>query len=133
MAVSESIPRLFSSEASNLVPNDTNGTWDVFMKDLQTGVTTRINLAIGGVEASVGATSPTISGDGRYVAFRSGATDLTIPPGPSGAAQIYVRDLATGQTVLASIDPAGRPANSDSKDPSGKISPSMATASPAAK
>ncbi len=66
----------FTSRASNLVPGDTNGDYDVFVRDRQTDQTTRVSVDSAGNEASPGSESPAISADGRYVAFESEASNL---------------------------------------------------------
>ncbi len=65
----------FASRASNLVSEDTNGYLDVFVHDRKTGETTRVSVDMEGNETNDDSSSPSISADGRYVAFRS-STDL---------------------------------------------------------
>src|SRR5689334_3378885 len=65
----------FYSEAGNLVPGDTNGLADVFLRDRQLGVTTRVSVDSTGAQVGGGG-DPSISADGRFVAFDSGATNL---------------------------------------------------------
>ncbi len=95
----------FSSYAWDLVPGDTNNSWDVFVKDLQTGETTRASVGSSG-DQWAGSDSPAISGDGRHVAFRSdlGANN-------TGAFDIYVHDLGTGKTDLVSVNMSGDQGN----------------------
>ena len=59
---------VFTSDASNLVPNDTNGAADVFWRDNQTGVTERVSVRNAGTQAALGGDSGLVSADGRYVA-----------------------------------------------------------------
>src|SRR5262249_39941569 len=63
----------FASKASNLVPDDTNGAWDVFVHDLTTRQTTRVSVSNGGIQrdANSGFYGVDISADGRYVVFAS--------------------------------------------------------------
>ncbi|MDO9086499.1 MAG: hypothetical protein Q7U53_09860 [Anaerolineaceae bacterium] len=107
----------FSSLASNLVPDDTNNFSDVFVHDLQTNTTTRVSVNSAGEQADSGSGPASISGDGRYVAFRSGATNLV-----SGEeilyGQIFVHDRQTGQTVIVSKSSSGLVGNLPSSDPS---------------
>lgn len=95
----------FVSAANNLVPGDTNGIPDVFVRDLQTESTILVSAgAIGRpVSASFPASAseaPAITPDGRYVAFYSTATNLV--PGATNVSDIYVRDLVSGITIWAS-------------------------------
>jgi Tol biopolymer transport system component len=66
----------FFSFATNLVPGDTNGTYDVFVKDRQTGAIERVDVAADGSQGDSAGQNPTLSADGRYVAFHSAATNL---------------------------------------------------------
>jgi hypothetical protein len=68
----------FLSEATNLVPDDTNGILDTFVHDRQTGVTERVSVDSAGAQANniSAAYAPAISADGRFVAFASGVTNL---------------------------------------------------------
>ena len=86
----------FVSADINLVPNDTNGIVDVFVFDRQTCGVERVSVDSNENQATVaGSSHPSISGDGRFVAFRSLGFGLL-----NGA--IYVRDRLLGTTVLAS-------------------------------
>ena len=67
---------VFSSSATNLVAGDTNGMDDVFLRDLQTGITRRISLNTNGTQGDGQSTVPSISADGRYITFYSSATNL---------------------------------------------------------
>ena len=84
----------FVSVASNLVLGDTNGFPDVFVKDLQTGAITRVSTAADGTEANYFSNSPSISADGRYVAFGSWAPNLG--RGAYFSDDVFVKDLQTG-------------------------------------
>ena len=92
----------FMSEASNLVENDTNQVWDVFVHDRQSRQTERVSISSSGEQAPRGywSSHPSISGDGRYVAFRSGAGNLV--PGDRGGWDVFIRDRIEYKTVLAS-------------------------------
>jgi Tol biopolymer transport system component len=100
----------FHSADSNLVPGDTNRTFDIFVHDRKTGKTTRISVSSAGGQAngeSVGA--PSFSADGRYVAFNSLATNLV--PGDTkdnDILDVFVRDLRAGTTTIASLGSAGQ-------------------------
>jgi len=96
----------FQSDATDLVPNDTNMVRDVFARDRTNATTTRVSVASNGAEANRGGIMPAISGDGRYVAFSSQATNLD-PSATSGFFEVYVRDLTTGNTSRVSRTPTG--------------------------
>jgi Tol biopolymer transport system component len=96
----------FTSDASNLVANDTNGAADVFVKDLTTGVTTRASLADAGLQADSGSELARFSPDGRWLVFYSGAGNLVF--GDANVAwDVYVRDMQTQQVRRVSVDVAG--------------------------
>ncbi|MBW6474901.1 MAG: hypothetical protein K0B14_17375 [Anaerolineaceae bacterium] len=107
----------FASFASNLVPDDTNNSSDVFVHDLQTNTITRVSVNSAGEQADYGSDSASISGDGRYVAFRSGATNLVAGEEILNG-QIYVHDRQTELTVLVSKSSDGLAGNQLSSDPS---------------
>lgn len=87
---------VFRSQAENLVPLDTNGTADVYRKDLQTGALVRVsNVPLSPVAASGTSHNPSVSDDGRYVAFASEADDL-IAADTNGQFDVFVRDMVTG-------------------------------------
>ncbi|MDF1863067.1 MAG: hypothetical protein P1U87_22815 [Verrucomicrobiales bacterium] len=103
---------VFVSPADDLVVGDMNSQSDIFLRDRQTGTTTRINLGPANAESDGESSSPVISDDGTTVAFRSFATTL-ISPAASGNAHIFVRDLGTGTTSLVSKSTAGAEADFD--------------------
>jgi Tol biopolymer transport system component len=101
----------FMSTATNLVPGDTNGAADIFVRDLWTGAVVRVSTDPGGNQADSGSDTPALSADGRYVAFASYADNL-VPGEPedvNGAADIFVKDLQTGAVVRANTDANGNP------------------------
>src|SRR5262249_11126175 len=91
---------VFTSLAKNLVPGDTNGYANVLMKDLQTGIITVVSAGASGI-GNNGSIAGSFSGNGRYVLFRSLATNL-LPGINSGVRQLFVKDLQTGGLTLAS-------------------------------
>ncbi len=93
---------VFASGASNLVPGDTNGQLDVFLRDLQAGTTIRISRGIGGVEANGSSFGPSISSDGRFVAFTSNASNLVVGD-LNNSEDVFVHDLVNGTTVLVNV------------------------------
>jgi Tol biopolymer transport system component len=93
----------FTSQATNLVAGDTNASDDVFVNDRHTGVTERVSVGAGGVQGNGHSTEPSLSADGRYVAFKTVATNL-IPSGTSiFYPRILVRDLLNGTNELVSL------------------------------
>lgn len=91
----------YASEADNLVPDDTNGFRDVFVRDLANGTNLLVSADPNGVSGNGVSTEPVMSGDGRYVAFTSSATNL-VAGDLNKVTDVFVRDLQTGTTVLAS-------------------------------
>jgi Tol biopolymer transport system component len=106
----------FDSSASNLVPGDSNGVLDVFVRDRQTGITQRVSVGLGGAQGNSYSGDPALSADGRFVAFESGATNL-VPGDTNGVQDVFVRDLQTGTTERVSVGPGGGPDNESSGDP----------------
>ena len=106
---------VFDSSASNLVQGDTDWTWDVFIRDLQTVTTTRISVGPGGVQANGYSSKPSISPDGRWVAFESSASNL-VAGDTNGWADVFVRDLQLGTTTRASLGAGGVQANGHSSN-----------------
>jgi Tol biopolymer transport system component len=107
----------FYSDATNLVSGDTNNESDIFVHDLQTGQTTRASLASDGAQANGGSSYPTLSTDGRTIAFQSYATNL-VAGDTNGQGDVFVRDLQTGTTTRVSINSSGVEANGWSNSPS---------------
>jgi len=101
----------FQSDATNLVPGDTNGHSDIFVRDRTKGTVTRVSVASDGTEANNDVEQPAISGDGRYVAFTSAATNLD-PIARNGYTQVYVHDRLSGTTRRVSKTPTGGEAGS---------------------
>ena len=96
----------FHSEASNLVPGDTNALSDVFVRDLALGTTVRVSTDSLGAQGNGSNAWPSISADGRFVAFHGLATNL-VPGDTNGVEDVFVHDLVTGATMRASVGPAG--------------------------
>jgi hypothetical protein len=109
-AVSDTGRVVFRSGATNLVSDDTNGRWDLFVHDLAAGTTVRGNLNSSGQQTQGDVFSEAISADGRYVSFTSYATDLVGGPFLNGP-EVYVRDLQVGVTSKASGGPGTTGAN----------------------
>jgi Tol biopolymer transport system component len=94
----------FTSSATNLVPGDTNGKSDVFVRDLKTGTTVRASVGPGGRQADGDCNSASISATGRFVLFTSRARNLVPYVGPRQE-NLFVRDLQTGTTTLEGPGP----------------------------
>jgi Tol biopolymer transport system component len=107
----------FISLASNLVPGDTNGCEDVFVRDLLLGTTTRVSLGDQGQQGNSSTTYGAISANGRWVAFSSFANNF-IPGDTNDAFDTFVRDLQTGTTQRVSVDSNEQQANAPSVGPS---------------
>jgi len=107
----------FESEASNLVSVDSGGFSDIFVHDRNTGETTIVSVDSSGTQANYHGYNASISSDGRYVAFYSGAYNLV--PGDSGDyIDIFVHDRNTGGTTRVNVDSAGNEADNESYNPS---------------
>jgi Tol biopolymer transport system component len=104
----------FNSDAA-LVPEDDNHSSDVYVRDLAAGTTARVSVASGGGQSKGGSYSPSISADGRLVAFWSSATNL-VAGDTNGVDDIFVHDRATGSTTRVSVAGDGTQANRLSAD-----------------
>ena len=110
----------FTSRAGNLVPVDTNnglgaGISDVFVRDMQTGVTELVSINSAGTDSG-NSSSPglsEISADGRYVLFTTAATNLTNIGDFNNNPDLLQRDLQTDSTTLISIDRFGNAGSSN--------------------
>ncbi|HEX3325384.1 MAG TPA: hypothetical protein VHV50_00160 [Actinomycetota bacterium] len=108
---------VFESRADNLVPSDANGESDVFIHNLRTGETRLVSVNGSGDQAS-GASSltdwgRTISPHGHRVVFSSVATNL-VPGDHNGWQDVFVHNLRTGKTELASVSSSGEQADNSS-------------------
>lgn len=108
----------FESAASNFVSGDANGNWDVFVKDMQTGILTRESTSASGIEGNAGSYDGALSLDGRYLAFASDSTNF-VSKGALWAwiTDIYIKDLTTGSIIRVSEGPYGEAGSGDSVNP----------------
>ncbi len=106
----------FESHASNLVPNDLNGRWDIFVRDCQTNTTTIVSVASNGTQGNHDSSTPSISADGRYVTFESFANNL-VPNDTNNYLDIFVHDLQTQVTTRVSVSDNGTQGNAVSSKP----------------
>ncbi len=97
----------FRSSAANLVTGDGNGKSDIFLKDMQSGAVSRVSVAADGTESNGDCAQPSISTDGRFVAFLSDATDLA-PDDTNGKIDVYVKDIQTGALTRVSVGAGGQ-------------------------
>ncbi len=107
---------VFQSAATNLVEGDTNGKVDIFVHDRLSGTTTRVSTASDGAEADGSSFNPVLSAAGRFVAFRSSATNL-VPDDTNDKADIFVHDRQTGVTTRVSVASDGAQADGNSQAP----------------
>ncbi len=107
----------FESQANNLVPGDTNGVRDIFLRDRVGGTTERVSVGSGGAQGNAQSLHPSISPDGRYVAFYSDATNL-VSGDTNGQGDVFVRDRVNGTTELVSVSTYGAQGNDASEFPS---------------
>lgn len=107
----------FRSSATNLVTGDTNGVSDVFVYDRDTDTIERVNVDSSGGEGNATSYYPSISSDGRYVAFRSNATNL-VPDDTNADADVFVYDMDTDTIERISVDISGVQGDNNSHNPS---------------
>jgi Tol biopolymer transport system component len=103
----------FFSEASNLVPGDTNSARDVFVRDRLAGTTTRVSVSSTGAQGDDESLVPVISANGRFVAFQSFATNLGGPDSHSFY-DVFRHDRWTGRTIKLTLAPDGSEGDGDS-------------------
>lgn len=97
----------FDSAAENLVAGDENGRNDVFVRDQRTRRTVLVSRSSKGKQGNDGSFTPSISGDGRWVAFVSDAKNL-VPRDTNGEADVFLHDLRTRKTIRLSVAIDGR-------------------------
>jgi Tol biopolymer transport system component len=102
----------FTSNADDLVPDDTNGRTDVFVRDRLAGTTERVSLSSAGAQGNRRSVAASISDNGRYVAFQSTSSNLA-PGDKDSGWDVYVRDLKEKTTTLVSVGQHGKHGGSD--------------------
>jgi len=112
----------FESSASDLVPGDTNAVFDVFVRDLASNTTALASISIAGGSGNGVCRSSTITPDGRYVAFVSGATNL-VAEDTNAIPDVFVRDLQSATTTLVSV--GAKNVNSAANSGAGSESPDI--------
>jgi Tol biopolymer transport system component len=111
---------VFQSDASDLLPGDTNGVSDIFVRDLQTGSNLLVSVAADGSWGSGASTDPVMTPDGRFVAFVSAANNL-VAGDTNGIADVFVRDLVNGTTRLVSTGTNGVDVSAPVMTPDGRF------------
>jgi hypothetical protein len=106
----------FESYATNLVPGDTNADTDVFVYDRETNTIKRVSVSSSGTQANDRSYRPSISADGRYVAFDSRASNL-VPDDTNDASDVFVYDWETDTIERVSVTGSGTEADGGSADP----------------
>ena len=99
----------FSTDATNSFLADSNAAVDIW-RQARGGALERVSLTTGGAATDGASFSPSISADGRYVAFASLATNLTLNDA-NGFPDVFRKDMATGAVLLVSSGPTGVPAD----------------------
>lgn len=107
---------VFESNAGDLVAGDTNGAFDIFLKDTHSGMTWRVSTDSNSAQANGGNLRPVISFDGRYLAYDSLASNLVVGD-TNGSKDILVKDMANSVTVRVSTDSSGIQGNNSSVFP----------------
>jgi Tol biopolymer transport system component len=105
----------FASAATNLVPGDTNGVADIFVRNRTKGTTERVSVSAQGAQADGDSFNPSISADGRFVAFESDATNL-VSTDTNAMLDVFVHDGQTGTTQRISVSTTGAQANGLSRN-----------------
>ena len=100
----------FSSTAFDLIASDANGASDVFVRDMTAGTTTRASITATSGEGDLASQEPVISGDGRFVAFSSLATNM-VAGDTNSVSDVFLRDRVAGTTTRVSVSSVGGEAN----------------------
>lgn len=108
---------VFASSATNLTDKNVGAFSNIFVHDRKTGQTSLVSLSSDGVPANGPSSSPSISANGRYIAFKSTATNLSIKDA-NKSDDIFLHDLDRGQTILVSLKPDGTQAGDCYSSPS---------------
>jgi Tol biopolymer transport system component len=104
----------FGSTAFNLAAaGDANGAPDVFVRDVVAGTTERISVGHTGGETDLGSIQPAISGDGRFVAFTSAATNL-VAGDTNDRPDVFLRNRVAGTTTRISVSTNDGESNGES-------------------
>lgn len=96
----------YRSSSSNLNGGDTNGLVDTYVRDIDAGVNILVSVGAAGGSGNAESQSNSISGDGKFVAFRSAASDL-VPNDTNNVEDIFLRNLTNNTTTLLSVNRTG--------------------------
>ncbi len=107
----------FRSAATNLVPGDTNGKTDVFVRDRWTGAVERVSVSSSGAQGDGDSSDPALSNDGRYVAFASHANNLVTDVPANTSRDIFLHDRVLRTTTIVTRPPSGFGSNGDCHRP----------------
>ena len=105
----------FSSTATNLAADCTNGKSHIFLRNRNAGATSCASIDSNGNQGNDDSIASTISNDGRFVAFTSTATNLASAC-TNGHSHIFLRDRGAQETICISVDSNGNQGNGDSFD-----------------
>jgi Tol biopolymer transport system component len=108
---------VYSSSASNLVPDDTNMKYDIFLFNLSDGEIKRVSISSFGEQSNGDSMKPSVSSDGRYIAFESIANNL-VSGDTYGNWDVFIHDSKTNTTKRVSVSPSGEEAFGHSGEPS---------------
>jgi Tol biopolymer transport system component len=97
---------VFQSIADNLVPNDSNGSYDVFLYEQWTGILQRVSVSFSGGETDGHSSEPSISADGRFITFTSTASNL-VSGDTNDTTDVFIHNRQTGVTERLSLNTQG--------------------------
>jgi hypothetical protein len=98
----------FESYSNNLIQSDKNGFRDIFIWQSETNKIERVSIGIEGLEPNAESYEPSVSGDGKYVAFTSTASNISVIEKGTSNNNVFLRDMQTNKTIMISIDPFAR-------------------------
>ncbi|WP_256793253.1 VCBS repeat-containing protein [Terrabacter sp. Ter38] len=106
----------FTSADAGLTGGATASAAQIYVRDRVAGTTRRVSVSTSGEPGNGASSQPAISGDGRYVAFTSSASNL-VPADTNGLTDVFLHDLSTGTTTRESVSSSGAQSRSRSHSP----------------